>query len=334
MNDNELPRISVVMPVYNAVAYVADAMESIRRQTCGDFELLALDDGSTDGSLEILDRIAAQDERIQVVRREHGGYPRLLNEGVCLARGEFLARMDADDVAEPDRFERQVRLLEEHSQCAVVGGQALLIDSDGDRIAPLRVKLSHAEIDQELLSGRGSAIIHPAAMFRTTAVEQVGGYREDLAVGEDLDLYLRLGEQYELANLPEVVLQFRRHAASFTSQVSGATGLSTRTAIVQAALARRGRNASELSIKSFHQPQSLEDLYANWAGMALEAGNIRTALKYVGRLLRRHPWRAQTWLALVRVGSRRLLRPLAQLRTRRSASSVAGASTSSPVSVE
>ncbi|MBF2072891.1 MAG: glycosyltransferase [Synechococcales cyanobacterium C42_A2020_086] len=212
------PTISVLMPVYNAQRYVAQAVESILNQSFGDFEFLIIDDGSTDRSLKILQRYANQDPRIRLISRPNTGYVKALNELLALAQGEFLARMDADDVAMPNRFAQQVKFLRQHPEVLCVGGAQDWIDDAGRFLLHHPEAETDAEIQQLALSGQ-TPINHPSAMMRRTAVLQVGGYDEALHPSEDLDLWLKLGEIGQLANLPETVLQYRQHDRSVSERL-------------------------------------------------------------------------------------------------------------------
>ncbi|MCS6814231.1 MAG: glycosyltransferase [Cyanobacteria bacterium] len=211
------PTISVIMPVYNADRYVAQAVESILTQTFADFEFLIVDDGSTDRSLKILRHYAAQDDRIHLTSRPNTGYVIALNEMLRLAKGEFIARMDADDVALPDRFQRQVAFLRQHPEVVCVGGSHDIIDAQGRLLTTLKLPESNEEIQRLALAGHGS-ICHPCAMIRRSTIIAIGGYNEAMMPAEDLDLWLRLGELGQLANLPEPVLRYRLHMKSVSEQ--------------------------------------------------------------------------------------------------------------------
>ena len=210
------PLISVCMPVYNAEPYVAEAVESILAQTYRNFEFIIIDDGSTDRSLAILKRYAAQDTRIRLSSSPNAGYLVRLNEMLDEARGDLIARMDADDVAMPERFIRQIDFLDAHPEVVAVGSRVLAIDSDGDPIAEFCTAQDHEEIDRAHLDVQGGFINHPVAMIRTAAIRKIGGYRADYWPGEDVDLWLRLAEIGRLANLPERLLKFRRHLESIS----------------------------------------------------------------------------------------------------------------------
>ena len=199
---NSRPAVSVVMPVYNAQRYLAEAVDSILAQTWRDFEFVIVDDGSTDRSPKLLERYAVRDSRIKLIRRPNTGIVGALNDGLAAASGELVARMDADDVALPERFEKQVAYLAEHPEVVALGSRVTGVDPYGCVLFHSEHKLAHEEIDAGLLRGVGWAIVHPAAMLRREAVAKVGGYRKEFQWVEDLDLFLRLGEAGRLANLP------------------------------------------------------------------------------------------------------------------------------------
>lgn len=204
-----VPAITVLMPVYNAERFVAQAVESVLRQSQRDFEFIIIDDGSSDGSLEILKRFAAADARIVLRSRANTGLSVALNEGLALARGHYLARMDADDICRETRFERQFEFLERHPECVIVGSFIARMDQEGWPISVLTRPTSHAAIEAMLLNGIGGAVIHPSAMIRANALRRIGGYRPEWEPAEDFDLYFRLAEIGELANIPEVLLDYR-----------------------------------------------------------------------------------------------------------------------------
>ena len=277
-----MPTVSVVMSTYNARRYVARAIRSVRRQTFRDWELLIFDDGSTDGTQNILRRFAARDARIRLFLKEHMGYVTWLNEGLREARGALWARMDADDMALPHRFEKQAAYLRQHPNCVVVGSDAMQVDAAGWPMGRLRVPLTHEEIEASLLEGRGEALCHPAAMFRRDALVSVGGYCKECEPAEDVDLYLRLAEVGRLANLPEVLLRYRRHFASVTASQQTKHGEALRRG-VQAAYRRRGTPppAQEpLRLRNQVRDATRLEMRRYWIEQALQAGCIWTARKH------------------------------------------------------
>ena len=232
------PRVSVIMPVYNAAPYLARAVESVLAQSFGDFEFLIHDDGSTDDSLKILRDYAAKDARMIVTTGANEGLAATLNRVIGTARAPLLARMDADDICLPDRFEKQVAYLDANPDCAVLGGCETTIDAAGYRIADVRVPRTHEEIDANNLRGVTS-IRHPTVMMRRDAVRHCGGYDPELVPSEDLDLWLRVAETGRLANLPDIVLEYRIHGDSISGGKQDLQRQMCRRAC-EAAWARRG----------------------------------------------------------------------------------------------
>ncbi len=201
------------MSVYNSERYVAQAVESILNQTYRDFEFVIIDDGSTDRTPMLLDAYAARDPRIHLLHRENRGIPKTRNELLTLARGELIAVMDADDVALPDRLAAQVAFLQDHPAVVWVGGAFELIDHHDRYLTCIQMPTDNREIQQLLVEGHTS-FLHPGAMLRKAAVHQVGEYDETLSTAHDLDLWLKLSEVGELANLGQPVVQYRIHPDS------------------------------------------------------------------------------------------------------------------------
>jgi glycosyltransferase involved in cell wall biosynthesis len=176
------------MAVYNAERYLDEAVQSILNQSFGDFEFIIINDGSTDGSLKILQGYESRDARLRLISRPNTGFCIALNESVSLARGEFIARMDSDDCSLPDRFEHQIAFLRSYPQVVAVGGEVTWMDKDGDFIRNFCVGYSHEELDSAQMRGVSAVITHPAAMLRRQTVLDLGGYRTDLEPAEDFDL--------------------------------------------------------------------------------------------------------------------------------------------------
>jgi Glycosyl transferase family 2 len=233
------PRVSVVLPVHKSEAYLAAAVESIVAQSFGDWELLAIDDGLSDESSAILRSFAARDPRVTVVLAAGAPFVAKLARGVALARGELIARMDADDIAHCDRFVLQVAFLDEHPEVAVVGSAVTLIDAHGKTIREAHYPEDPAAVAEALQTG--SALAHPAVMMRRGAVLAVGGYRPAYQYAEDYDLWLRMAERYALANLPDRLLYYRQHAAKLSVVYAAEQRLATRIAQFAARCRRAGK---------------------------------------------------------------------------------------------
>ena len=209
------PRVDVLMPVFNAGAMLAETMDSILSQTFGDFRLLAVDDGSTDGSRDRLEAYARADGRVVVLAKANGGIVDALNHGLSFARAEFVARHDADDISCPERFARQVEHFERHPDCVAVSASARQIDERGRTVG--WAVMSRPEVnDPHALPSKEAYLMHPFLMVRRWALERVGGYRHVIH-SEDTDLYWRLLEVGALHNMDAYLGDYRIHAASISS---------------------------------------------------------------------------------------------------------------------
>jgi glycosyltransferase involved in cell wall biosynthesis len=293
------PVISVVMSVHNGEKYLREAVESILNQAFRDFEFIIIDDGSTDCSKEMLEQYAAKDPRIRLISREHRGRPKSLNEGIALAKGELIAIMDADDISLPERLVKQSAHLKKHRSCVAVGGYALRIDCDGDPINLWEVPVSHEAVDSHHIAGDVAGMIHPAVTIRLKALTDIGGYDERLSVTQDLDLWLRLAEVGELANLPEVVLKYRVHFASVTMQKRL---LQTNAAKQVISEARRRRKLPPGRLQDWSQWVHMPTwkIKEEWVISALKAGNYRTARKHALAIAVAKPFRRERWRLLAR----------------------------------
>ncbi len=250
--------ISVVMSVFNGERYLGEAMESILNQSFRDFELIVIDDGSTDDSAKILRTFAAQDSRVQVHSQANCGLVEALNRGFGLARGRYIARMDADDISVKDRLLWQASFLERNPDVGVVGGAIQRIDSDG---TPLEVKY-YAPTDAEIktaLFRNCCELAHPAVLIRKEVFIQTGGYRAAFIDAEDYDLWLRIAEHCQLANLNEILLQYRVHPAQITRTKLRQQALSV-LAAKALAVSRRGGSTGEPSWQGRVTPATLGEL--------------------------------------------------------------------------
>jgi glycosyltransferase involved in cell wall biosynthesis len=201
------------MTVYNGMPYLVEAVDSVRRQTLEAWELIIVDDGSTDDTAPWLDRL--DDPRIRVVHQQNAGAPVASNRGLALCRAEFVARLDADDVALPTRLERQLTFLRAHPRVGVVGTQFRWL-CEGRTGGARPIPCDHASIDRRLIN-ETNGLVHSAMMCRAALLREIGGYWP-WGVGEDYDIFLRMAERAELANLDEVLLHVRMVATSLQSR--------------------------------------------------------------------------------------------------------------------
>lgn len=204
------PLVSVVLPVYNAERYLRPAIESVLAQTYRHFELVLVDDGSTDASVAIGEEYVRADSRVRLLRNR-------CNLGIVQTRNRafdeadpasaYFAVFDSDDICLPDRLQMQVDFLEAHPDHAVVGGHTLVIGEDGDTLGTRRYPATHAEIVRVIT--RYSPIAQPTAMIRRTALEAVGAYREQFPRCHDYDLWLRMASRFKIANVDAFTLKYR-----------------------------------------------------------------------------------------------------------------------------
>jgi glycosyltransferase involved in cell wall biosynthesis len=305
-----IPTVSVVMPVHNTEAFLSDAIDSILAQTFTDWELICVDDGSSDCSLAVLRRYERADSRIRVVSRPKTGVARARNDGMALGRGRYIAAMDSDDVALPERLCRQVDYMESHPDCVGLGAAVRIVGPDLMPIKEELPPLDHETIDRQALAGNGASIRQPVAIFRTDAVRQVGGYRDELLAQEDTDLYLRLAEIGRLANLPDLLLLYRQRQTSFCRARRTLVD-QNRPKVIYDARIRRGLPVcpetviwQQVSIQS----DDRRGIWASWSRDAFNCGYPNTARRYAWRAIRSEPLAISSWKALLRPVFRQAMR--------------------------
>ncbi|MGD0751132.1 MAG: glycosyltransferase [Anaerolineales bacterium] len=214
------PLVSVILPVYNSEKYLHEAVASILGQTLTDFELIAIDDGSTDESATILESFQKNDPRVIFERySQNRGVVAALNTGLALARGKYIARMDADDVSLPERFEKQVAFLEKHPDIDILGTAMLLVNERGRKIGVLSAPLDEMAI--RWVSTFSSSFKQPTIMYRRSVIiEHDLRYRGSKDQSEDLDFSIRFLEHARGANIAEELYIYRVRSSSITGQSS------------------------------------------------------------------------------------------------------------------
>lgn len=207
------PKISVLMPVYNAEKYVGLAIQSILDQTFSKFEFIIIDDHSEDGSWKIIRQYAKQDKRILAMRnRANLKATRTLNRGLKIAKGKYIARMDADDWSYPERLAKQYKFMEKHPEVVVTGGAIEVCDKNL-KVLNLR-KYPLTDKNARKIIFRYSPLAHPATTWKRGIMKKVGGYNERIPLSQDYDLYFRMGLVGKFANLKDVILKLRTHNAA------------------------------------------------------------------------------------------------------------------------
>jgi glycosyltransferase involved in cell wall biosynthesis len=296
------PTVSVVVGAYQAAAYLQRSLASVLEQSFDDFELVVVDDGSTDATPAILAALAAQDTRVRVLRQENQGLTAALRRGCDEARGELIARHDADDLSLPERFARQVECLRRDIDAAFVTcwSQAL-----GPRDEPLYEVRTGAGALEALLGDHAGPAGHGSVMFRAHAYRQAGGYRPEFRYAQDWDLWLRLAECGPLACASDVLYSFRVNEHSISAKRRSQQ-------LRLAALARRCANARRTG--QAEQPwveqaalvsaepapgrgrQNPGNSY--FIGKCLLVRRDARCREYLRRAVRERPWHWRAWAAL------------------------------------
>jgi glycosyltransferase involved in cell wall biosynthesis len=268
--------LTVTLPVYNAMPYLRAAVESVLNQSYRDFDFLIIDDGSTDGSADYLRSL--RDPRIKLTVRENRGLGMTLNELFRNSRTEYVARMDADDICEPHRLEKQMAFLRDHGDVVMLGtGIDFVV---GNRIVGgFRPLTEHSEIRQRLVQKR-PGVNHPTLVVKRDAWAGVGGYRFSGA-GEDLDFCLRLCDIGRVANLTEALYRYRLGKESLTFKNSAETNRGYAFAVACAKARERG--IAEPDLEQFREAWLRQPIYARAVQMAATAGESLYRLSIIRR---------------------------------------------------
>lgn len=295
-----MPQISVVMAVYNGGEYLKLAIESILEQSFTDFEFIIINDGSTDSTPNVLTEYAHRDRRIRIISRENKGLVASLNEGISEARAPLIARMDADDIALPQRLFEQLNYLEKNPNVVCIGTAQIIIDDDGDELTTLKVPTDNDKIQRLLLSGH-CPLEHPSVMYRTESVNQVGGYRKEYETAEDYDLWLRLSEVGEFANINKPLLKYRY----LNSSISASNQQKQKNLTMKAcneAWRRRGIEGQFSATEEWRATSSISSQHRfalKFGWWAFNYNNKKAAIKYAKRSIRLKPFAFEGWNLLL-----------------------------------
>ena len=256
------------MPVRNGARWLGEALASVVAQTLPDWELIAIDDGSTDDTPLILGDWEHRERRIRPIRQDALGLVAALNRGLAEARAPLLARLDADDRALPQRLERQLQHLNAHPGIGLLGSWAQKIDEHSTRRGELKPATEPEQLSRALI--QGNPFVHSSVMFRTEAVRRLNGFRPAFRAAEDYDLWLRIAETAGLANLPEILIEYRWHSGNVTNRNAIRQAFSVRLAQRSAAARREtGRDPADgLSAPpDWREPSADGSFYENDAAL-------------------------------------------------------------------
>ena len=292
-----MPRVAVILAAYNAERYIVSAVRSVLAQTFTDFELVIVDDGSTDNTLSLLRDIESSDPRVRVISRANTGQTQAAIDGINASTAPLIARMDADDLCKPDRLAKQVAAFDADPDLVLLGGAYDLIDPKGRLLTTVKQPLDNDTLQKICLTGR-TPICQPLAMFRREAYDRAGGYDPQIHNAEDLDLWLRLGEVGKIACLPDVLLQYRQHSGSI-SESRQREQIENQKCILLAAWKRR-RLSGEPTIdttewRATGDRTSQYQQLTRYGWWAWHAGQNRTALIYGLKAVASSPIRREGW---------------------------------------
>jgi glycosyltransferase involved in cell wall biosynthesis len=299
------PKVSVVMSVYNDATYLRLALDSILSQQGVDFEFICIDDGSQDGSADILQEYSSRDQRLRVVRQDNAGLTRALIHGCKLARAPYIARQDADDISLPNRLKLQAKALAEDARLAFVSSQAQVISPTGEVVLNHDRPTNAEEATAMLLADKGGPPGHGSVMFRRDIYDKVGGYRPEFYFAQDVDLWFRLAEQGMINYLPQCLYQYRMAPQSISGNRREV--IQQFSSAVRTCRQRRLTGQDESDIlqqclnlrdrKNESTPRSeAETLY--FLGRNLLRSNPTEARGYLLKALRYRPLHLKSWLAL------------------------------------
>ncbi len=315
----ETPTVSVVMSVYNGAHYLRASLDSVLCQQGVDFEFVVVDDGSTDETPLILREYAKQDARVRVSSQENTGLTVALIHGCAIARGEFIARQDADDISMPGRLARQVRLLRSDPRLVFVSSHADVIGPDGEWLLTHERPADSFEATERLLNGGEGPPGHGSVMVREAAYEAVGGYRREFYFAQDCDLWLRLAEVGRLGYVPLVLYRYRVTPHSISGNRSGKQSFA---ALVDRCrdCRMRGQSESELLQESGALLQNIDlrrgasEARTHYFIARVQLfRDLSAAERHLKAAVRLDPWQLRPWVCLLALPLIRVWRHLAQL---------------------
>ena len=306
------PPVTVLMSVYDPALDMLDqSVGSVLNQTFGEFEFLILDDGSKDESVRArLDFWASQDRRVRLYHEPHRGVPATSNRGIALARGEYIARHDADDWSEPERLRRQASFLNKHPEVSLVGGDTESHSADGTPLWRLRLPHTSAELEQALW--KGNPFVHGSTMFRRRTALAIGGYREAFPCSSDYDFLWRLTEAGGAVNLDEVLYHYRYTGGSISARRGADQARVLRAAQILARVRQRGEREhipAALAAADVETRSQAFRAVLKQADHLMLAGDFSGAQKAYRHVLRSHPWSGLAWAKMFRLGVFRAIPP-------------------------
>ena len=263
MNDETLPLVSVILPTYNRESYLTESIESVLAQTYTNFELLIVNDCSTDYTAELLDDFRKKDQRIRVIENEvNKGAPASRNIAVGLADGKYLAMMDSDDISLPKRFEKQMEFLEKQPQTYVLGSSAFVINPQGKTIDEWHLPTRDRIIRWHSIFRNSRVFCNPSVMMRASIFDNVPKFNENNRPSDDSELWATIFPHKELgfANLADKLVKYRSHPISITGQVKQSSTNHSQDARTRALEAYLGKPVNKNVIPAYESIFEVEEV--------------------------------------------------------------------------
>ena len=302
------PKVTVLMSVYNGEKYLQEAIDSILGQTFKDFEFLIINDGSTDKTGEILK--SYNDPRIKIINNEKNiGLTKSLNIGLRIAKGEYIARQDADDISMPERLEKEVEFLEQNRNIGVVGTDYLIINEKGKIVHIVKCLNCSRELKEKLLEGNQFG--HGSVMLRKECIDKVGIYREEFKFAQDYDFCLRIAEVYDVANISEPLYKWRIDSKSISVAKKA---LQDKYALLAIELAKERKKIGKDKFQSLNKEEIdkyLDELisdvriqdkrkiaegYCFWSRILFGGKDYKGAFKLLFKSFISYPLNKETWV--------------------------------------
>jgi glycosyltransferase involved in cell wall biosynthesis len=307
-----VPQVSVVISVYNDAEFVAESLNSLLQQSFTDFEVVAVNDGSTDESAEILQEYARRDSRIHLIEQDNQGLTKALINGCAAAEGRFIARQDGDDWSHPERLQKQIDAINANPDLVFVGCWAEGITREGRTLERVERPSDPDVATRQLRFARQGPPAHGSVMFRRDVYEQVGGYRPQFYFSQDSDLWLRMAECGSISYLPEVLYRYRRDAESLSSvrhdvqYEFGEIGQACHTVRVNGGdetelLAQAAKLTDRIRSGDLDQNNDRHRVAATQylIGSQLAMNGDRTAIGYLWSVIRQRPWHIKAWMRIL-----------------------------------
>ncbi|MBW4608850.1 MAG: glycosyltransferase [Hassallia sp. WJT32-NPBG1] len=280
-----MPKVSVIIPAYNALAYLAETVDSVFKQTFSDWELLIVDDGSSDGTAAWARQIT--DSRVRLICQKNQGSSVARNTGITAAKGEYIALLDADDLWEPTKLEKQVRFLEENPSIGLVDTWTILINQKGKSTGRIIVSSAEGDVWKQLVQFKPVCCCDSTPLIRRSCFDNVGLFNPDLPYLEDLDMWIRLAGRYEFAAIKEPLVRYRQHPQSKSTNCKGT--LEAFRAIIEKAFESVPAEVLPLREKGYARV----NLYLAWR--AINNKDYEQAIHFNNKAIAHHPQLIFSW---------------------------------------